>query len=151
MVKAKAFTLIEILVVIGIFLMLSVSLVPYSIAQINKARVDSSAKLLMVKLYTQQQNSYSQTADLSYGIVFNDTSYTLYSGYATDNLLNTETLNLENGVRITTLQLQNPGNKIYFPFGTVKPDNYGVITVSDGSQSYKIEINQEGMVNYYKQ
>jgi len=149
--KRSSFTLIEIVVVVGIFLSLAMLLIPFSIQQLNQNRAESSTKIIYSKLFFLQQNAYTQLDNLSYGMELGSNTVTLFNGYSTDNYLSSEILSLEAGVTIKSKNLNNGSNKIFFPKGSVRPNTYGSLTIGDSSNTYRLDINSEGLINYYRE
>jgi type II secretory pathway pseudopilin PulG len=148
--KAKSFTLIETLVMIGVFLLLATTLIPYSIQQLNQNRAENSARQLLGKLFIQQQNAAAQLNNLSYGIELKTNSFVIFDGYSTDNYLTTQEISFEAGVSIKSKNLNGGGSKIFFPKSEIKPTGFGTISLGDSSNTYVISINSEGMMNYYR-
>ena len=109
------------------------------------------AKLIAAKIFTQQQNAYTQMNDFPYGVELGSTSIKTYRAYASDNYESYDTVVLENGITIKNINLNGGGNRIYFAKGTVRPTYYGIISVGDSNNTYVVEINSEGLINYYKQ
>lgn len=64
-----------------------------------------------------------------------------------------DTFELKNTVTFTDIDLTDiatltPTNELVFDRGSMKPNAYGTISLSDGSHTYTVVINQEGLVYY---
>lgn len=149
--RFKGFTLVEMTVVIGVFIAVFAVLLPFSIQNMNINKAENSAKLIMAKIFTQQQNAYTQMNDFPYGIEFETSSLKIYRAYSSDNYESFETINLENGITIKNISLNGGGNRVYFEKGTVRPSYYGTISVGDPNNTYIIDVNSEGLITYFRQ
>lgn len=145
----KAMTFLEILVVIGIFALVSAITLPLSQDFLNRTRVDATAKTITYTLFRQQQDAYSALNDSSYGVAFFADRYTVFSGNSLATATYQESVVLDSGTTISQINLST-GNEIVFTKGDIKPAIYGDIRISDKNNvNYKVEINSEGMVDYY--
>jgi prepilin-type N-terminal cleavage/methylation domain-containing protein len=151
MAKIKAYTLLEILVVIAILSTVALVVIPLSLDQIGKSRAETAAKVLYLDLILQQQKSFSQTNNSKYGIEFGTNSYKVFAISATDNSETSTITTLENGTQLNPISLQNSSNRIEFPQGSVRPNTYGTIKVTYEGLNYIVDINAEGLLNYYNQ
>mgnify|MGYP002075693369 CR=1 FL=1 len=145
----RGFTLIELLVVLGILLASSFILIPIAINQIQGSQTFSEIKILYSNIFTQQQNSFSGLKNSSYGIAFFTNKYELYTGESLATSTFREEYYFKNNIAITGINLTS-GTEITFPKGSVKPNEYGQINLSDGLETYQISINKEGLIEYAK-
>jgi len=148
--KSKAFTLLELLVVLALMSFIILIVLPGSINQVKGTSVDSRASELVSQIYTYQQNAYSGLANKSFGIKFGTTSYTIFTGtsYATSDTH--EDINLDSGITISNLTLSGGVSEIVFSPGSLKPSANGSWKIGDVNATYQININKEGYIEYSK-
>ena len=150
-ITAKSFTLVETLLIVGIFSTLAVILIPFSIQQLNQNRCENSARQFLGKLFSQQQNAASQLNNLSYGVEVKTNSFVVFEGENSDNYSYSQEITFENGVTVSATNLTGGGSKIFFSKGEIMPTSYGKITIGDSASTYIVSINSEGMMHYYRQ
>lgn len=125
----KGFTVIELLVVIGITVILALTAAPIygnfqSSAQLNAVSVQITQDIRLVK-----QRSLSGLNGLTQGIKFAAGGYTIYQGesYAARATIYDRVVNLTGSLTLTTTL---PGNEINFSKGLGAPDNTGAVTIT---------------------
>lgn len=142
--RYKAFTLLEILVLIGLLLGISMVIFPYSVKDIKKDQARSYSREMASNIFVQQQNAYSGLNDEDYGIYLTNKGYTLFTGddYATGEV------SMEVNLPADTYLTNNLGgaNEIVFSKGSIRPSNAGNIILTTASESYGIYINAEGLI-----
>lgn len=148
--KEAGFTLIEMLVVIGIVIVVAFIVVPISVVQLQGNKLESETKKLKSSMHNQQQYAYSAREDSAYGIVFNSGNYVLYQGdsYATATV--TETIDLTNEVDIVQINFADSSSEVNFAKNEFRPSTTGNIVISDGINSYTININSQGLIETTK-
>ncbi|HXK52874.1 type II secretion system protein [Candidatus Nomurabacteria bacterium] len=154
----SGFTLIELMLVIGLFAVLS------SFVAVNLARpqvtssVDKNANTIIADIKKQQLDAmvgkYTSDSTENKGIYFETNSYTLFSG----NSYNAEdpnnfTINVEEGTTLTSINL--PSNQLVFEHLSGEISGYisgnSSITIShSGGQSITISLNKMGGTNVIK-
>lgn len=144
----KAFTLLEVLVVLGITMTLSIMVMPVAISQIQSKTVLNMAEDLSSSLFLYQQNAYSRKNNKSYGISFSTTRYTIFIGNTLASAENFESVDFPSSVTISQISLANSSNEIVYPAGSFKPSTTGTIRLTDGITIYQININSEGLITY---
>lgn len=144
----KGFTLLEIIVVLGIFLALSVLAFPTTIAQVQKGKMESATSDMSSLIFVQQQDAFSGLNNKNYGVAFAEDSYTLYIGNSLATAESTEVIDLPNGLTINQITLSNAATEINFTKGSLKPSDFGSITITNGIQTFTWSINREGLISY---
>lgn len=146
----EAFTLFEVIIVLGIVLIISLVAIPIGISEFRTNKVENTAIDMRSLVQSSQQNAYTRKNDSSYGIRFNSESFDLFQGESVATATSVETIELENGVYIENVNLSNALNEFYFPAGELMPDATVSIDISDGAKSFRLEINSEGLINTYR-
>lgn len=116
MLQIKGFTLIEILVVIGLISAISVLAVPYSIRQITDNRAYEAASELSSVIFNTQQNAYSYKDNKSYGVEVKSSEYTIFSSVDEDinqNLVGYWKMNEPSWTGLTSGEVVNSANNYY--------------------------------------
>ncbi len=147
--KKKGYTLLELLVVLGIIGFISLLVLPGSITNVYNQSIESQTSDLASQLYVYQQNAYAGLSDKSYGIKFDSSSYSIFIGPSYSSAEQIEVIPL-NKVSIQNINLNSGGNEIVFNQGSLKPNATGDMNLSDGSVIYRLSINKEGFIEYYK-
>lgn len=150
MVKAKAFTLMEVIVVIGIIALSTAILLPYSLSQIDRSTVSNTADNLESLVFLQQQNAYSYKNNQSYGIYFDMKDIYLYQGDSYSAALEATKVDIDKTVGIIEVNLNDGGRDINFQKGSFKPSSYGTVNIGKERVSYQIIINQQGLIDVQK-
>ncbi len=153
--KYKAFTYIEVMIVLGIFSIGAFLLVPLSFSQLGSTRTSYYAADINTFIFSVQQESYTQLDGSAHGIRFNADTYDVYTGSSYATATETLTITMNNDVEITDVSLtdiatSNPTTELVFDRGKFRPNAYGTITVSDGFVLYRVTINREGLSYYEK-
>lgn len=146
--KKKAFSLIEIVIVLAIFISIMAILIPYGLARFNITRVETVASDLSSKIYTYQQFAYTGKNGKNYGIAFETDKYIPFIGNSYATAESSFEINLPN---LYTIDMSGVGaNEIVFNSGSFRPDEYGTIIITNpNGTDYIVEINAEGLVSYY--
>jgi|GEM_PF-3702281 len=138
----KSFTLIELIVSIAILGLIfgfsASSIINFS----NSTKIDSSADELVSIIRKAQEKSINAEKNLSWGIDFSKSPfYILYSQVGDQ-----ERYELDSKIKLTktsdVLLFEKLSGKI--------DENFEIVLTLD-NKSYKININSEGMIEYYKQ
>jgi prepilin-type N-terminal cleavage/methylation domain-containing protein len=154
----RAFTLVELLVVIGLMAVLMSVVLPNFLTPVSRSSFASTLEILTSNIRSQQLKSIqgSSTGSLGpvyRGIRFNTDNYVLFSGqtYSVSDPANTE-VDLDPALRISFINL--PGSEIIFAPGSGAVSNFvapaisGDLTLVDvqSGLSTVIVINQYGVV-----
>jgi prepilin-type N-terminal cleavage/methylation domain-containing protein len=142
----KAFTLTELLVVIGIMAILGTIAVPiYGSLQVQ-SQLNETGDFIIQAIRMTKQNAEARYHDSYYGIKFLKDSFVSYQGkdYDTRNKDYDRQEKIDSAMILST-NLEN--DEIIFSRGLAEPDNFGVVTIthSDG-RIVNININSWGIV-----
>jgi prepilin-type N-terminal cleavage/methylation domain-containing protein len=148
--RKKGFTLVELVVVMGIMSIIGAFILPLTATDVKSNNAKNAANNLTSLLYSYQSSAYSGKDNKSYGLAFDVTGYTLFIGSSLATAESTERINLDSGIYIYTISLTNSSNEIVFSPNSIKPLNYGEIRVSSENGVYGVSINQEGFIDYYR-
>lgn len=141
MKKYRSFTLVEILVVIGIVTIIGVLVIPISLNRLVFERLDSSANIIASSIFKQQQNALSKYMNSEFGVVINSNSIELYRGnsYATATYISP--IAFDNVIISTNI----PGSLIHFS-NSLLPSQSGSIYIQSESESIEVVLNKYGLV-----
>jgi len=142
----KSFTLIELLISLGILgLILGIS-APFLISFNNSQELDSVTDEMVSIFRKAQTNSINGEKDAIWGIDFSQLQkYILFSDNQTGPLFDTETYEIPKSISLTV-----NNNRLKFEKLTGKINQNFEATLTGGNKQYKISINQEGTIDYYK-
>jgi prepilin-type N-terminal cleavage/methylation domain-containing protein len=142
----KGFTLVELLITIGITLVLASAAVPiYGNLQVS-AQLNENTTQIVQTLRTAHERSVARQNDDTWGVYLTATTYTLYKGatYATRDAGFDRTTTLDNALTIATTLT---GNEVNFSKGLGVADNIGTVTLThDVNGSSALIINAFGVV-----
>lgn len=139
----KGFTLLEVIVVIGIVTLLGTIITPITIDQIYFARAQAGAQKVASSIFKQQQSAYNGYEDSGYGVkifsnkvdLFQGTDYAT-SGWVTDMPLESVTISSNLG----------GSDEIVFQKGSLKPSSSGTLVFSYADATVTVVINSEGLI-----
>lgn len=146
----KAYTLLELLVITGVFVVVAGLVFPISLNQVQGNEVKSAASNLSSLIFSIQQDAYSRKDNTSYGVVFEAHQLIIYTGENYLARTSDESIEITQDITISSINLANNGNEVHFPVGEFRPGNYGTIRLSQGNSSYDIVINSQGLIYYQK-
>lgn len=141
--KYLGFTLIEVILVIGVITGIGAFVVPTTVTQIYFSRADSMANVIASSIYAQQQYSYNGYENNEYGIKVESNRLILYTGNTYDTRIYEKVINA-NGVEL----YPNLGGSdiIHFDNSSLKPTKSGTIRSQYGGVYVDVVINSEGLV-----
>ncbi len=148
--NSKGFTLIEVIVVIGIISMVSMLIMSVSIPQMQSDKTESTVSDLQSIIYLYEQNAASGLNDEGWGIKFASDSYTLFTGDTYGGSDEQEVVYLPENVSISQINLEGGTDEIVFLRGSFRPVAFGTIVLTDGTSSFVIEVNKEGLIRFEK-
>jgi prepilin-type N-terminal cleavage/methylation domain-containing protein len=138
----KAFTLVEVLVVIAILIILFSFSSPFLIKFNSAQDLNSVTEEMVSVIRTAEVKSINGEMGLNWGVAFvNPGSFYLFND---NGLVENYQINPQ-----INLQPTSPNLRFIKLTGQLLQDFTMVLTRDN--VSYKIEVNQEGMINYYKQ
>ena len=116
--KLKAFTILEIVVVLGIFSVITMFLFPLAISQIQGNKIDYEVKILKSAILSLEESAYSGKDNKNYGVALYTDHYILYTG---NNLAGADTTTqylFSPEVSISNINLTSLGSELNFPKGS---------------------------------
>lgn len=143
--KLKGFSIFEILVTLGIILMLSALVFPFTIQKLQATKLNSYASQLVTDLYFQQQESYYKNS--ARGISFSARGYTIFDGETLATSTETSFIEFPANITVTPIDFAT-GTEFHFPEQNFKPSSSGHILLSDGFNTVNVYINREGLIYY---
>jgi len=145
-----AYTLLEVLVVIGILLAVTMFVFPISLNQVNENKAKNASSNLTSLIFNIQQDAYARKNNQSQGVVFQSGSIIIYQGESLATAVSQETIEVPDDIYISSINLTNEANEINFGAGNFKPNNYGSVNISESGSTYQITINSEGLIYYHE-
>jgi len=143
--KLKGFSIFEILITLGIILMLSALVFPFTLQKLQESKLNSYTSQLATDIYFQQQESYYKNS--ARGVSFSTHGYTIFDGETLDTA--TESSETEFPINISVTAVDFPtGIEFHFSQGEFKPSSSGYIQLFDGFNTMRVYINQEGLIYY---
>ncbi|HRX43714.1 MAG TPA: prepilin-type N-terminal cleavage/methylation domain-containing protein [Candidatus Dojkabacteria bacterium] len=143
--KLKGFSLLEIIVTLGIMMLFAGIVFPVGVNKSQKTKLESYASQLVTDIYYQQQRSSYK--NISSGVSLGVNSYILFDGDSLSTATYTEVKQFPSNTRITSIAL-TASNEILFSAGEFKPTVYGTLVLTDGTNTVEVYINREGLVGY---
>lgn len=141
----NGFTLVEILVVVGIMLFAFAFIFPLTLSQIQDNKLNSSAQEVAGAIFEAQQYAYNRKDNLGYGISFQSGGYQFLSGMTYDTATPDDQFKLETGVT-NNQSLFGSSPDIFFDPGSLRPNQPGQVVISDGSNTVVVIVNSEGAI-----
>ncbi len=148
--KLTGFTLLELLVVMGIIAIVTVVVLPFSINDLKNSNLRSLAVNITSQINNYQLSAALGKDNLYYGISIGTNSYTLFNGTSLALASQSEVVHLEEGFYFSNIDLASFGSEIVFKPNSIKPLTTGTFRISDQYNTYEILINQEGFLEWYK-
>jgi type II secretory pathway pseudopilin PulG len=146
----RGYTMLEILVVIGLLFIISMFAISISIPQVRDSEISSTVNGIESEIFSAQQRAYSGRDGKSYGVRIVNGEYISFIGDSYAAAEATDSFDIPGGVTVSSINLDDGGDEIVFLSGELKPNTSGTITFSDDSNSYVVEINSQGLVDSYK-
>jgi Tfp pilus assembly protein FimT len=143
--QLKGFSLLEVVLTIGILLVISIVVFPVALNKTQQTRLETYASELVTDIYFQQQRSFLK--DVPSGVLVQGNGYVLFDGEDYSTALEVDTKSLPPSISIHSISLTT-GNEIRFQSGEFKPSVYGSMILTDGNFSVRVYINQEGLIAY---
>jgi type II secretory pathway pseudopilin PulG len=141
-----AFTLVELLITIGIIILLAAVAAPiYGNLQVS-AQLNESTSGVTQTLRQARQSAMSRENNAGWGVYFTSSSYTLYQGisYAARNNAYDLVISLDSALSFSTTLA---GDEVNFSAGLGEPSNTGSITLThDVNGTRTITINSLGSI-----
>ena len=140
---AKGFTLLEILLVIGIISILLVLVVPISLDFYKNQEIETQTQFLIQTLRKAQLEAMSGELDSSFGVSISSQNYTLFKGnsYTSRDIRYDETFDLPEIIQPSGI------SEVVFSKSEGKPSVTGNLILSNNSNTKIININLMGRIN----
>lgn len=123
---------------------------PFYLNKTSQTNLKSSTEHLRDTVLLLQQRAYAGDRNTDYGIFFESDKYTTFQGIAfVTGTERSQTL-LSSEIGISLINFNNGGSEIIFQKGKVSPSTHGSFRMSNGTSTYAIEINREGLVSINK-
>lgn len=139
----KGFTLLEILLVIGIISILLVFIVPVSLDFYKSQQLETQTQSVIQTLRRAQSKAMSVELDSSFGVYIGVSNYTLFKGnsYLSRDAQYDEIFDLPELINLTGL------SEVVFSKFEGKPNVIGNVILTSNSDTRTININQVGRIN----
>ena len=148
--RFKAFTLIEILIVLGMFLGILVIVLPIGIRELQFNKAQNTAYDIESSLHLAQSNSFSGLDSSSYGIaIFND-HYIFFKGDSLSTAVSQDEFRYNNGVSIKNNVLTPATTEVIFQNGSLKANCEGSFDIGSDVDNYRLTINKIGLISLIK-
>lgn len=149
--KYKAFSLAEIIIVIGVFSLITVLVLPIGLGQLEQNSALYTARDIASGTFVIQQHANNGKDSGEFGVVYGVNSYTVYEGASLATAVWSDEVPITGGASISSVVLSGGGSEIHFTKGTLLPDKSGVIRVADGEMIYRVDINSEGLIQVIRE
>ncbi|HSW87942.1 MAG TPA: hypothetical protein VLG12_02145 [Candidatus Saccharimonadales bacterium] len=139
----KGFTLLELIIVIGITMVIGVTAVPFYSRFFTQNAVANTVDQLAAELRKAQMYSMTSKKTGQWGVAFNNSTITMFNGasYAARNTTFDEKFSVDSPVTISGF------TEVTFTHGTGTPSAVQSITVLGNNNSRIISVNALGVVN----
>ena len=148
-VRERGFTLVELVVVIGLTALAMMFVFSFSVGQLQSGRAQGTADDIASLLSVCQQDAFSGKDGSSYGIRFESQRYHVFVGESFATAESSDTVNLQPGTSVSAISLSSGSSEIVFFSGNLVPQAYGSVTLKSGTEESRIEINREGMIEVH--
>jgi prepilin-type N-terminal cleavage/methylation domain-containing protein len=140
----RGFTLIEILIVIGVLAIIVASATPLTLDFYNSRQLDLYEQGLVQKLRQAQTKAMETENDSDFGVYLTSNEYVLFQGssYSGRDTNLDETIDLPDNLEVTGM------DEIIFDKLSGKPSQTREITLKIGAEKETLSINEVGMVSY---
>ena len=147
----RGFTLVEVLLVVSLTMAIGFAAITFSIPQLRASRVEGFVEDMASLVFLYQQRAASGKNGKSYGVYFDTDSYTMYVGDSYTTAESTEELFYPADMSGVQVNLDDAGREIVFPSQSFHPSTFGTVRVTNGSASYILVINREGLIYSYEE
>ncbi len=147
--QRKAFTVIEVLMAIGIIVVLAGLSVPTADIFLSRNELHTEALKMTDALRRARNQAMSGQEDSAWGVHFTAGDYTVFKGasYNPSDSYN-ETFNLPGILSISAITINGGGSEIIFDRIAGTTSTFGTTTIqTDTSESQTIVVNSGGVIN----
>jgi prepilin-type N-terminal cleavage/methylation domain-containing protein len=140
----RGFTLLEILIVIGVSLILFYLIIPVGLDFYKSQQLENETGMIVQTLKKAQLKAMAAESDSKFGVYINNDNYILFRGnsYASRNNQYDEVFDLSGSITIV-----DPPKEIVFSKIEGTPSFTGEIIFNSGNQTWKILINKFGVIS----
>lgn len=154
-IKNKGFTLMEVLIVIGVIALLGAIIFPSLSRFRNEQSLQNTSVNIVNYLNLARSNSLSSLDGINYGIHFDSDDMVYFVGDTYDgNALTNQIIPFSTGVILDMtngLNLNNGSSNVIFPRLRGEVSGYGTITIelsSDPSNKKSIKVDKLGSISF---
>jgi len=140
----SGFTIIELLLVIGIITIIGAVFLPVSVDYQQRNDLDVSQTTFAQSIRRAQQLSISGEGDSQWGVTMTTGNITIYKG----NSYSTRDTNYDEIYGISTAITNSGQNEYNFTKTTGSTITTGTITMVNGNYQKTVSVNAKGIVNY---
>lgn len=144
----KAYTLIELLVVLALVGGATFFLIPITFSQFSKKKLSNVVQDVSSLISANQIAAYTGKNSTGYGIKFFSGGYYVYTGNTYATATSIDTVNLDTNMSFNSISLTGGTTEVDFTTGSLKPSANGYIRVTDSVNTYEIDINAQGFIDY---
>ena len=148
--KLFAYTLLEIVVILGVFSGLALVFLPVGIEQLQSNKIENVVKDVQSLIYSQSQSAYAFKDNKSYGIAFYIDHYIIYTGESLALADSQTRYDLSREISIKNINFNNSGSELDFAKGSFRPQTFGSLQITTSNSTYQITINTEGLISVSK-
>lgn len=141
----KGFSLLELLITMGMMMLLALIVFPVTLQKAQQSKLESYASQLVTDIYYQQQKAALKGTEG--GVYLSTNSYTLFDGPSLSEASDIDIKKYPSNIEINSVDIVNRGD-IFFNKGEFKPYSYGTLLISDGQNHVRVYINREGLIGY---
>lgn len=145
--REGGFTMVEILIVLGIVMIVTVIAMAGSVPQSKKARTEEFVSSVTSFIFQTQQNAYGGKDATKQGVSFSASHIDLFTGQNYSEAISTDRISLPSGMTISTINFESQ-SYITFDTGSFRPSNAGSVVITDGTHSYTVYVTTEGLIYY---
>jgi prepilin-type N-terminal cleavage/methylation domain-containing protein len=140
----RGFTLLEILIVVGISLILFYLIIPVGLDFYKSQQIDNETRIMVQTLKRAQSKAMAAESDSKFGVYINNDNYILFRGdsYASRNSQYDEVFDLSGSITI-----EDSPKEIVFSKVEGTPSFAGGIVFNGGNQTRKVLINKFGVIS----
>ncbi|MFA5855428.1 MAG: prepilin-type N-terminal cleavage/methylation domain-containing protein [Candidatus Gracilibacteria bacterium] len=148
----SAFTLVEVIVVLAIFLLVfGLSVLFAQTAQVRTDLRTQTATFISYARELRNASAAGKDNNFGYSIHLEEDSYTLYEGDSyLENVEGNTVISLPDVIRVQNISLQGDGQDIYFrpPFGETEQNGTFQIYSTQTGEALTVTIDRLGKVDY---
>ncbi|KXK27431.1 MAG: hypothetical protein TR69_WS6001000307 [candidate division WS6 bacterium OLB20] len=148
--KHKAFTMLEIVVVMGVLVAIALVSIPLTVSSIIQTNADAYMRDMTSRFFLQQQLSFSGNGGNDHGIAFDADGITVFTGPSLASATDTAEFGLPSGVAFDETAFGGGATEVVFASGSFRPDVFGYASYTDGTYQHRLQVNSEGLIEYLK-